>query len=83
MPYKSKKIFILSNGKILKIISSKNKGYDSYQNKRRSAYIKFKNWLSRTHKLKRSDFEMNRKDALKMKRIVFEFLSKDEIVDRD
>jgi len=83
MPYKSKKTFIISKGKILKIISSKNKGYDSYQNKRRSAYIKFKNWLSRNHDLKRNDFKMNRKDALKMRKIVFEYLAKDEIVERD
>ena len=83
MPYKCKKTFIISKGKIIKIVSSKNKRYDLYQNKRKSAFIPFKNWLSRTHKLKRRDFNMNHKDALKMKNIVFEYLTKDEIVDRD
>lgn len=85
MPYKCKKTFIVSNGKILKIISAKNKGYDLYQNKRKSAYIKFKNWLSKTHKLKRRDFKMNQEDALKMKNIVMEYLSETEevIVERD
>ncbi|APY00454.1 hypothetical protein [Lacinutrix venerupis] len=83
LPYKSKKTFILSKGKILKIISERNKGYTAYQNKRKSAYIKFKNWLSRNHNLKRNDFKMNRNDALKMRKIVLEYISKDEIVDRD
>ena len=83
MPYKCKKKFVISKGKIIKIISSKGKGYDLYQNKRKSAYIKFKNWLRKNYDLKRSDFKINRKDALKMKKIVLEYLSQNEIVERD
>jgi len=83
LPYKCKKTYVISNGKILKIISTKSKGYDYYQNKRKSAFIKFKNWLSRTHKLKRNNFKMNNKDAVKMKKIVLGYLAKDEIVERD
>ena len=85
MPYKCKRTFLISNGKITKIINSKNKGYDLYQNKRKSAYIKFKNWLSKTHKLKRQDFEMNYEDALKMRNIVMEYIleSDEVVVERD
>lgn len=83
MPYKCKKKFVISNGKIIKIINTKNKRYDLYQNKRKNTYVKFKNWLRKNHDLIRTDFKMNRKDALKMKKIVLEYLVKDEIVERD
>jgi len=81
MPYKSKKTFIISKGKIIKIVSTKYKGYDIYQNKRKYAFIKFKNWLSKKYKLRRSDFKMNRKDALKLKKIIFEYMAQEKIVD--
>lgn len=83
LPYRSKKTYVIANGKILKIISEKNKDYNYYQNKRKSAYIKFKNWLSSTHQLKRSDFKINNQDAVKMKKIILQYLAKDEIVERD
>lgn len=82
LPYKCKKTFILSKGKISKIISSKNKGYDLYQNKRKKAFLPFKNWLFVNYGLRRQDFKINRKGAKQMKKIVIEYVSKDKIVDR-
>jgi len=82
MPYKCKKKFIISKGKIIKIISLKNKGYDLYQSKRKRAYVSFKNWLYKKHRLRRNSFKMNHKDAKKMKSIVYQYMSQNEIVER-
>ena len=81
LPYKCKKTFVISKGKIVKIISDKHKRYDYYQNKRKSAYIDFKNWLYKNHKLKRQDFTLSLKDAKKMKKIITEYLSKDRVAE--
>lgn len=80
LPYKCKKTFVLSNnGKIIKIISDKHKSYDYYQNKRKSSYISFKNWLRSTHGLKRQDFSLNLEDAKKMKSILLEYISEVDV----
>lgn len=84
MPYKCKKTYTLSKGKIVKVVSSKHEKYDYYQSKRKRAFIKFKNWLRKNHNLKREDFAMNRKDAIKMRDIVLEFsLKQESLANRD
>lgn len=81
LPYKCKKTFVISKGKIIKIINDKNKRYDYYQNKRKSAFINFKNWLNKTHGLKRQDFKLNHKYAKKMKKIILDYISENEIAE--
>lgn len=41
LPYKCKKTFVLSKGKIIKIISDKHMRYDYYQNKRKKCLYRF------------------------------------------
>ena len=81
LPYKCKKTFVISKGKIIKIINDKNNRYDYYQNKRKSAFINFKNWLHKTHGLKRQDFKINHRDAKKMKKIILDYISENEIAE--
>lgn len=81
LPYKCKKTFVISKGKIIKIINDKNNRYDYYQNKRKSAFINFKNWLNKTHGLKRQDFKLNHKYAKKMKKIILDYISENEIAE--
>lgn len=83
-PYKCKKTYVLSKGKIVKILNTKNGDYDKYQKERKAAFTPFSKYLMNKHKLKRTDFEIVKSDALKMKDIVSEFVTnKETLVNRD
>ncbi|GEM_PF-2510744 len=75
-PYKSKRVYELKNGKILKVTGGKFDGYEEYDSPRREKYAAFFTWLSKNHNLEPSDFAFDKNGAEKLKKKIIEYTRK-------
>lgn len=80
-PYKSKKIYVLKDYKIFKIIGQKFEGYEEYDTPRRETYDKFFNWLSEKYNQDASDFFFSKNGAKKLKKKIIEYKKESNISD--
>lgn len=72
-PYKSKRVYKISNGKIIKIIGGEFDGYLEYDKPRREQYQVFFKWLSKNYDLEPSDFPFDKNGAEKLKEKIIEY----------
>ncbi len=72
-PYKSKRVYEIKNGKIIKIIGGEFDGYLEYDEPRRKQYQAFFKWLSENYDLEPSDFTFDKNGAEKLKERIIQY----------
>lgn len=72
-PFKSKRIFEIRQGQIVKIRGEEFDGYAQYDQPRRVKFEKFFAWLAESHELKPIDFPFDKNGAEKLKEKIREY----------
>ena len=72
-PFKSKRVYDIRNGQIVKIVGGEFDGYLEYHEPRREQYEVFFKWVSEHHKLNPSDFSFDKNGAEKLKELIIEY----------
>lgn len=72
-PYKSKRVYEMNNGKIVKIVGGEFDGYFKYDEPRREQYQVFFRWLSEHYDMEPSDFSFDKNGAEKLKEKIIEY----------
>jgi hypothetical protein len=75
-PYKSKRIYEISDGKISRITGGEFSDYQKYDKPRREKYQRFTEWLTKNYELELSDFSFDKKGAEKLRKILLEYKRK-------
>ena len=72
-PYKSKRVYEIENGKIIKIVEGEFDGYFKYDDPRREQYQFFFKWLSENYNLNPYEFPFDKNGAERLKEKIIEF----------
>ena len=72
-PFKSKRIYEISEGEIIKIIGEEFDGYEEYEKSRKQKYQVFFKWLSENYGLGPADFPFDKTGAEELKKLLIEY----------